>query len=137
MSSDMSLFLTGVQKLNGVQGSLIVRQPKEEDPNRNLYDFDLPSHILLIMDWHHAEAETRTPGLIRRDVSQDTTFYLINGKGRYTVGMKMLLFSVSQLFGDSNVKMNYSFFLLLFSISTILYLDLSGILGWESHFSVT
>ncbi|KAJ9592210.1 hypothetical protein L9F63_001211 [Diploptera punctata] len=76
---------SGVQKLNGVQGSLIIRQPKEDDPNSKFYDFDLPEHVLFIQDWHHAEAETRTPGLIRRDVSQDTTFYLINGKGRYTL----------------------------------------------------
>ncbi|PSN45771.1 hypothetical protein C0J52_08060 [Blattella germanica] len=75
---------SGVQKLNGFQGSLIIRQPKFEDPNGNLYDFDLPAHILFIMDWHHAEAEARTPGLIRREPTQDTTFYLINGKGRFT-----------------------------------------------------
>lgn len=31
---------TGVQKSEGILGPLIVRQPKTEDPNGDLYDFD-------------------------------------------------------------------------------------------------
>lgn len=39
---------TGLQKIDGLYGSVIVRQPPSRDPNSHLYDFDLTTHIMLI-----------------------------------------------------------------------------------------
>ncbi|XP_069695515.1 uncharacterized protein [Periplaneta americana] len=74
---------SGLQKLNGLQGSLIVRQPKEDDPVSGLYDRDCPAHVIFVSDWTHSEAEERLPGLMFREVSQESMYYTINGLGRY------------------------------------------------------
>ena len=42
---------TGLQTSDGVFGPFIVHQPKDMDPHGNLYDYDLPEHVLAINDW--------------------------------------------------------------------------------------
>lgn len=44
---------SGHQKIDGVYGALIVRQPVEEVENRKFYDFDLSEHLILASDWMH------------------------------------------------------------------------------------
>ncbi|XP_069688169.1 uncharacterized protein [Periplaneta americana] len=73
---------SGVSKLNGIQGGLVVREPLDEDVSSNLYDFDYPAHVIFASDWTHVDADERLPGLRSGDVSQDTTYYIINGLGR-------------------------------------------------------
>ena len=77
--------MTALHKVNGLQGSLIVRVPKEYEDHYSLYDLDLPAHHLIIMDWYHTDPETRMPGLIHHDSMQLTTYYLLNGRGQYKV----------------------------------------------------
>lgn len=80
-----SSFVLGLQKLDGLEGNLIIRSPKDYDPNGNLYDFDLPEHKLFISDWLHLPADDHFPGLLRADSGQDANSFLINGKGRTLV----------------------------------------------------
>lgn len=71
----------GHQKANGVQGALIIRAPDDHNPNKHLYDFDLPEHLIAAEDWMHHLAEEDFPGVVSRSVL--TQSLLINGHGRY------------------------------------------------------
>lgn len=62
---------TGLQKIDGIYGSLIVRQPPSRDPNSHLYDFDLTTHIILLSDWLHEDAAERYPGRLAVNTGQD------------------------------------------------------------------
>ncbi|XP_039292501.1 L-ascorbate oxidase [Nilaparvata lugens] len=73
---------SGLQKLDGFEGSLIVRQPDNQQSNRDLYDYDLPSHIIFIQDWLHVTADEFYQGLKSRTFDQMPVTYLINGRGR-------------------------------------------------------
>ena len=42
---------SGVQRVDGLHGPLIVREPN--DPNAALYDYDLLKHIISVQDWEH------------------------------------------------------------------------------------
>lgn len=72
---------SGHQKIDGVFGALIVRQPIENVASRNLYDFDLPEHLILTSDWMHQMAENHLPGMLKRSSLSESM--LINGRGRY------------------------------------------------------
>lgn len=72
---------SGLQKVDGFLGSLVVRRPVKNDPNGSLYDFDLPSHVVVIQDWLHETSDSLFPGLRRRRVGQHPDTYLINGRG--------------------------------------------------------
>lgn len=74
---------TGLQKIDGIYGSLIVRQPPSRDPNSHLYDFDLTTHIILISDWLHEDAAERYPGRLAVNTGQDPESMLINGRGQF------------------------------------------------------
>lgn len=80
----MSLF-SGLQKLDGLQGNLVVRVPKDYDANGYLYDFDLPEHKIFISDWLHLPADDHFPGLRGPNSGQDADSLLINGRGRTVV----------------------------------------------------
>ncbi|XP_011177989.1 uncharacterized protein LOC105209329 isoform X1 [Zeugodacus cucurbitae] len=73
----------GLQKLDGIYGSIVVRQPPSRDPNSHLYDFDLTTHIMLISDWLHEDAAERYPGRLAVNTGQDPESVLINGKGQF------------------------------------------------------
>ncbi|EFN87980.1 Laccase-4 [Harpegnathos saltator] len=75
---------SGLQKMDGVFGSVIVRQPPEDDLHGRLYDYDLSTHVLSINDWMHQPAIQYFPGRRLSDVGQLPNTILINGKGRYT-----------------------------------------------------
>lgn len=73
---------SGHHKVNGQYGALIIRQAKEEDPHRDLYDHDLPEHHILISGWMHTYAEDLFPGLpTKHQLLPDSV--LINGRGQY------------------------------------------------------
>lgn len=42
------------QRGDGLFGPYIVRQPLGQDPNENLYDFDLTEHFIFPQEWFHA-----------------------------------------------------------------------------------
>lgn len=72
---------SGHQKIDGLYGALIVRQPIENVHNRHLYDFDLPEHLILTSDWMHQMSDNHLPGMTRRSSLSESM--LINGRGRY------------------------------------------------------
>lgn len=53
---------TGLQKMDGLYGSIVVRQPPSKDPNSYLYDYDLTTHVIMMSDWMHEDAAERFPG---------------------------------------------------------------------------
>uniref|UniRef100_A0A1B6DQZ8 Laccase n=1 Tax=Clastoptera arizonana TaxID=38151 RepID=A0A1B6DQZ8_9HEMI len=76
----------GLQKVDGLTGAFVIRQPKEDDPNRDEYDYDLPSHVIVINDWYHKTADSIFPGLRYNDTEQMPVSYLINGRGVFFEG---------------------------------------------------
>nr|UYS93176.1 multicopper oxidase 2 [Henosepilachna vigintioctopunctata] len=73
---------SGLQKIDGLQGSILVRQAPSRDPNSHLYDHDLSEHVIFIADYLHQGSEQRFPG--RLDLlRQSPDNILINGKGQY------------------------------------------------------
>nr|BAJ83487.1 laccase 2 [Riptortus pedestris] len=75
---------TGLQKLDGIYGSIVVRQAPSLDPNSHLYDYDLTTHVMLLSDWMHEDAQERFPGRLAANTGQDPETLLINGKGQFT-----------------------------------------------------
>ncbi|XP_050514560.1 uncharacterized protein LOC114336593 [Diabrotica virgifera virgifera] len=74
---------TGLQKMDGLYGSIVIRQPPSHDPNSHLYDYDLTTHVVLISDWMHEAAAERFPGRLAVNTGQDPESCLINGKGQF------------------------------------------------------
>lgn len=72
---------SGLQKLDGICGTLIIREPKSVDLSGFLYDFDLPEHVVIISDWMHEYAISRFPGRTSYHTGQTPDSILINGKG--------------------------------------------------------
>lgn len=71
--------------MDGIYGSIIVRQPPSLDPNSHLYDYDLTTHVILLSDWLHEDALERFPGRLAANTGQDPETLLINGKGQFQV----------------------------------------------------
>ncbi|XP_058451557.1 uncharacterized protein LOC131430521 [Malaya genurostris] len=69
----------GYQKANGHIGVAVVRNPN--DINRNLYDWDLSEHVMIISDWTLDSVERWVPGLQSSQMQVDSI--LVNGRGRY------------------------------------------------------
>lgn len=74
---------SGFQRSDGAFGSFIVNVPKEDNPHHALYDYDLPSHVINILDWtdvsgldkftdHHHSSGNNKPDTI-----------LVNGLGKF------------------------------------------------------
>ncbi|KAK1128946.1 hypothetical protein K0M31_020082 [Melipona bicolor] len=74
---------TGLQKMDGLYGSIVIRQPPSKDSNSNLYDYDLTTHVILISDWFHENAAERFPGRLAVNTGQAPESVLINGKGQF------------------------------------------------------
>ena len=47
------------QRGDGLFGPYIVRQPLGQDPNENLYDFDLTEHFIFPQEWFHAVSKKK------------------------------------------------------------------------------
>lgn len=76
---------TGLQKMDGIYGSIVIRQAPSLDPNSHLYDYDLTTHVMLLSDWMHEDAMERFPGRLAANTGQDPETLLINGKGQFQV----------------------------------------------------
>nr|CAD7586191.1 unnamed protein product [Timema genevievae] len=74
---------TGLQKIDGLYGSIVVRQAPSRDPNSHLYDYDLTTHVMLLSDWMHEDAVERFPGRLAVNPGQDPDTLLINGRGQF------------------------------------------------------
>lgn len=85
----------GLQKIDGIYGSIVVRQPPSQDPNSHLYDYDLTTHVVLLSDWLHEDAMERFPGRLAANTGQDPESLLINGKGQFTVSLNEFYFIVT------------------------------------------
>ncbi|XP_014240544.1 laccase-5 [Cimex lectularius] len=93
---------TGLQKMDGIYGSIVVRQAPSHDPNSHLYDFDLTTHVMMLSDWMHEDAMERFPGRLAANTGQDPETLLINGKGqfedpntRYRTNTPMEIFTIT------------------------------------------
>ncbi|CAH2012638.1 unnamed protein product [Acanthoscelides obtectus] len=75
---------SGLQKFDGIEGSVIARLPRSQDGAAHLFDYDLPEHVVFVNDWMHTHIESKFPGLRTRSTAQQPTSILINGKGRWT-----------------------------------------------------
>lgn len=73
----------GTQLTDGLSAPVIIRRPESLEPLGNLYDHDLPSHVLLLTDWMHMMSSEKWPGLIHRSAGMHAETYLINGRGLF------------------------------------------------------
>ncbi|CAH1400298.1 unnamed protein product [Nezara viridula] len=85
-----------VQKLDGLEGALIVREKEIEDPLSSLYDEDLPEHVVVIQDWTSTPAEHLIPGYSSGRISQMPSTYLINGRAQYYLKNSSLSLPLSE-----------------------------------------
>ena len=44
---------TGLQRMDGFAGRFFVRQPPEDEPHSELYDYDLTEHSILVQQFAH------------------------------------------------------------------------------------
>lgn len=73
----------GLQKMDGLVSSLIIRRPRSKDPNTKLFDYDLPSHVILVTDWLHTMMDSRLPGNRFYNTEALPDSILANGKTQY------------------------------------------------------
>ncbi|XP_064103002.1 uncharacterized protein LOC135213077 isoform X1 [Macrobrachium nipponense] len=79
---------SGMQRTDGMFGSLVVREPVEDDPVKDYYDIDDFSHMFILTDWmdglgidkfvnhHHTEHENKPYNI------------LVNGRGKHMIHEK-------------------------------------------------
>ncbi|RUS74255.1 hypothetical protein EGW08_017993, partial [Elysia chlorotica] len=72
---------TGLQRADGLYGSLVVRRSPEREPHLGLYDWDLPEHTLVIHDWWDKDVVSSFSKHYLGDGSNKPDSALINGKG--------------------------------------------------------
>lgn len=72
-----------MQRADGAFGSFIVRIPEVEDPHCNLYDYDLPSHVMVILDWGHEIGISKFTSHHHGDGDNKPINLLVNGLGRF------------------------------------------------------
>ena len=73
---------SGVQRSDGVFGSMIFRQPSQADVNSALYDFDLPEHVIAVHDWFDVMTLERYTAHHYGGKGHAADAILINGKGQ-------------------------------------------------------
>ncbi|KAI5736662.1 hypothetical protein M8J76_005883 [Diaphorina citri] len=76
----------GFQKMDGLEGPLVIRRPKKADPNRDQYDTDYPSHTIIITDWLHGMTDAKFPGNTYANFGTRTESFLINGRSVFKSG---------------------------------------------------
>lgn len=73
---------SGLQRADGVFGSLIVRQHKSKDVHFDKYDEDLFDHVIIINDWYDETVATQFNLYVHHNkTAHPPTSILINGKG--------------------------------------------------------
>ncbi|XP_058126505.1 uncharacterized protein LOC131280930 [Anopheles ziemanni] len=73
---------SGHHKVNGHYGALVIREPRKDDPNGDLYHYDTPAHVILGSDWMHIDGEMFMPGLPSAGGIMPVNL-LINGRGTF------------------------------------------------------
>lgn len=73
----------GMQRTDGAFGALIVRQPMNKIQYSNLYDYDLPEHIIVIQDWDIRTGTSSFNSFHHSIGNNKPKNILINGKGKY------------------------------------------------------
>ena len=69
-----------LQRKDGMFGAFIVKQAPERDIHSDLYDYDLPEHVIVMSDWPHEPYISSFAGQIN---AFTTGSILINGKGSF------------------------------------------------------
>ena len=74
----------GMQRGDGMFGSLIIRQPPVREPHfvHHLYDADLPEHVLIVHDWMHELTIQKFSSHHHAGDDNKAKSMLINGKCR-------------------------------------------------------
>lgn len=72
---------SGLQRADGVFGSLIVQQPITLNPNSILYDHDLPEHVIMLHDWYNVPAIQTLSTYLYNGGDLDSDTILMNGEG--------------------------------------------------------
>lgn len=73
----------GLQRADGLFGSLIIRQAPSRDPHSALYDYDLPEHVMMINDWLNEFTPNRFAAHHHDDGDNKPASMLINGMGAF------------------------------------------------------
>ncbi|XP_050293689.1 uncharacterized protein LOC126734191 [Anthonomus grandis grandis] len=73
----------GMQRVDGCYGPLIVRIPEDYDPHDPLYDFDLSSHIMMLIDWERVTGMEKFLYHHHSIGDNKPTTLLVNGHGRF------------------------------------------------------
>ncbi|XP_038051142.1 laccase-1-like [Patiria miniata] len=73
---------SGLQRSDGIFGPFIVAQSSPDDPHSNLYDYDLPEHVVLVHDWIDELAVNRYAGHHLSSLPGSPESVLINGRGQ-------------------------------------------------------
>ncbi|KAK9720996.1 Multicopper oxidase [Popillia japonica] len=74
---------SGMQRADGAFGPFIVRQPKQQNPHSHLYDYDLSSHVMTILDWTEETGMQKFVAHHHSNGDNKPTNILVNGKGRF------------------------------------------------------
>ncbi|XP_041353555.1 L-ascorbate oxidase-like [Gigantopelta aegis] len=74
---------SGLQRGDGVFGSLIVRQADSDEAHRRLYDEDLPEHTIHVQDWLLQPTVNRLAGHQHGVLDNNPQSILINGQGSF------------------------------------------------------
>ncbi|XP_061164932.1 uncharacterized protein LOC133173878 [Saccostrea echinata] len=74
---------SGLQRMDGVFGALVIRQSDITEPHLELYDHDLPEHTIMINDWLAELAINRFAKYIHAFGDSTPASMLINGKGTF------------------------------------------------------
>ncbi|XP_071500404.1 uncharacterized protein [Diadema antillarum] len=72
---------SGLQRADGIYGSVIVRQTSSAEPHRDLYDVDDPHHVLVIAEWSKETALKIATAKLHGVETADVDGLLINGRG--------------------------------------------------------
>jgi len=71
----------GLQRSDGFFGSIIVHKYTDHNPHKDLYDFDLPEHVIIVNDWLNNTSIEKFAGHHHNDGDNKPRSILINGKG--------------------------------------------------------
>ncbi|KAK7480575.1 hypothetical protein BaRGS_00028151, partial [Batillaria attramentaria] len=73
----------GLQRADGLFGSLVIRQTASRDPHSALYDYDLPEHVITVNDWLVEMTTNRFAAHHHDDGDNKPASMLINGMGAF------------------------------------------------------
>ena len=76
---------SGIHAVEGLVGSFIVKEPKSEELNSELWDQDRIDNIIFVTDWYHESPAPMYSGAAVVDKTPEPDNLLINGMGQWTV----------------------------------------------------